>query len=96
ATALMLCTEAATVKLLLAAGADVHKTNARGDTCLHVAARHKLSAAALCLLIKAGTDLHAVNNEGNTAAQLAHDRGYTLIEQLLNRAAQQQEHKQYQ
>jgi ankyrin repeat protein len=44
----------------------------------------------LCLLIKAGADLHAVNNEGKTAAQLAHDKGHTLIEQLLNRAAQQQ------
>jgi hypothetical protein len=50
----------------------------------------------LCLLIKAGADLHAVNKSGKTAAQLAHDRGFTLIEQLLNRAAQQQGHQQYQ
>jgi uncharacterized protein len=78
-TALMLCTEAGTVKVLLAAGADAHVTNAGGDTCLYVTARHKLSAAVLCLLIKAGAELHAVNNEGETAAQIAHDRGYTLI-----------------
>jgi ankyrin repeat protein len=43
----------------------------------------------LCLLIKAGADLHAVNSKGKTAAQIAHDRGHILIEQLLNRAAQQ-------
>jgi ankyrin repeat protein len=39
-TALMMCTEADTVKLLLAAGANVHVTNEAGDTCLHVAAKH--------------------------------------------------------
>jgi uncharacterized protein len=88
-TALMLCTTIDTVKALLAAGADVHATNNVGDTCLHSAARHKFSAAMLCLLIKAGADLHAVNREGKTAAQIAHDRGHTLTEQLLNRAAQQ-------
>jgi ankyrin repeat protein len=89
ATALMMCKKPDEVKLLLAAGSDVHVTNDLGDTCLHTAAKHKLPAPVLCLLIKAGTDLHAVNNDGQTAAQLAHNRGYTLIEQLLNRAAQQ-------
>lgn len=88
-TALMMCTEADTVKLLLAAGADVHVANSAGDTCLHVAAKHNWKAPMLCLLIKAGADLHAVNKHGKTAAQLAHDRGHALIEQLLNRAAQQ-------
>jgi ankyrin repeat protein len=88
-TPLMLCETADTVKVLLAAGADVHVTNHIGDTCLHSAARHNYKAPVLCLLIKAGADIHAVNSEGKTAAQLAHDRGYTLIEQLLNRAAQQ-------
>jgi hypothetical protein len=44
-------------------------------------------------LIKAGADLHAVNSEGKTAAQLAHDKGNTLVEQILIRAAQQ-EHQQ--
>jgi hypothetical protein len=46
----------------------------------------------MCLLIKAGVNLQAVNYEGITAAQIAHNKGYTLIEQLLNRAAQQQAH----
>jgi ankyrin repeat protein len=86
---LILCDTADTVKVLLAAGADVHLTNNVGDTCLHSAARHNYKAPVLCLLIKAGADITAVNSEGKTAAQIAHDRGYTLIEQLLNRAAQQ-------
>jgi ankyrin repeat protein len=89
ATALMMCTEVNTVKLLLTAGADVHVINDVGDTCLHVAAKHNWKAPMLCLLIKAGADLHAVNSEGQTAAQIAHDEDHTLIEQLLNRAAQQ-------
>jgi ankyrin repeat protein len=91
-TGLMMCDMADTVKALLAAGADVHVTIGAGDTCLHVAARHNCKAALVCLLIKAGADLHAVNSEGKTAAQLAHDRGHVLIEQLLIRAAQQQAH----
>jgi ankyrin repeat protein len=91
-TALMMCTTADIVKLLLAAGADVHVVSTAGDTCLHVAVRHKLAVPLICLLIKAGVDLHAVNNEGKTAAQLAHEQHDELVEQLLNRAVQQQEH----
>jgi uncharacterized protein len=88
-TALMLCSTAETIKLLLAAGADVHATTNSGDTCVHKAAAHGSAAPVVCLLIKAGVDIHAVNNKGKTAAQVAHDVGNTLIEQLLNRAAQQ-------
>jgi uncharacterized protein len=92
-TALMMCTTTDTLKVLLAAGADVHVSNELGDTCLHAAARcmPALTAPVVCVLIKAGADLHAVNTEGLTAAQLAHDAGNTLIEQLLNRAAEQQQ-----
>jgi ankyrin repeat protein len=86
-TALMMCTTIDTVKLLLAAGADVHMTNERGDTC--IAAKCKHPAPVLWLLIKAGAELQAVDSSGNTAAQLAHDAGNALIEQILNRAAQQ-------
>jgi ankyrin repeat protein len=89
-TALMMCSTVDTVKLLLAAGADVHVANDVGDTCLHVAARHNYKAPVICLLIKAGANLHAVNNSGKTAAQLAHDKSFKLIEQLLNRAAEQE------
>jgi ankyrin repeat protein len=88
-TALMMCTEPDTVKLLLAAGADVHVAIDIGNTALHITAKHNWKAPMLCVLIKAGADLHAVNSKGKTAVQLAHDKGHTLIEQLLNRAAQQ-------
>jgi hypothetical protein len=57
-----------------------------------MAVKHNCKVPVIYLLIKAGIELHAVNNDGQTAAQIAHDRGFTLIEQLLNRAAQQQEH----
>jgi uncharacterized protein len=88
-TALMVCTDVATTKALLAAGVDVAVANDTGDTCLHLAVEHELPVPVICLLLKAGADLRAVNNAGKTAAQLAHERGYALIEQLLKRAAQQ-------
>jgi uncharacterized protein len=87
--ALTLCNDAATLKLLLTAGADVHAATSSGDTCLHIAARHNYSAPVVCLLIKAGADMHAVNSRGKSAAEVAHDNGNTLIQQLLVRAAQQ-------
>jgi ankyrin repeat protein len=86
-TAVMMCTEPAILQQLLRAGADVHKTTAAGESCLHVAAKHKYTAAVLCLLIKAGVDLAAVNSDGLTAAQVASGKGYTLIASLLTRAA---------
>jgi ankyrin repeat protein len=86
-TAVMMCDQPAHLKLLLAAGADVHKPTDRGNTALHVAAAHKFAAPVLCLLIKAGVDLHAKNNDGKTAAQVATDSGNTLAAALLTRAA---------
>jgi ankyrin len=86
-TALQACADAAALKLLLAAGADVHRTTSRGNTCLHTAAAHGHSAPVICLLIKAGADLAAVNSSGKTAAQVARARGHKLAEALLNRAA---------
>jgi uncharacterized protein len=88
-SALMMCEDTTVLKLLLTAGADVLAASTRGYTSLHVAARHNFTASMVCLLIKAGADLHAVNSDGKTAAEVAHDSGNTLIEQLLIRAAQQ-------
>jgi uncharacterized protein len=85
---LMAADTPAAVKLLLAAGADVHHTTSAGSTCLHVAAEHNYPAPVLCLLIKAGVDMTAVNSAGQTAAQVAEERGHTLAAALLNRAAQ--------
>jgi ankyrin repeat protein len=83
----MCCQDAAALKLLLAAGADVHKTTSKGNTCLHTAAKHNQSAPIICLLIKAGVNLHALNDKYETAAEVAAAQGHTLIEALLNRAA---------
>jgi ankyrin repeat protein len=88
-SALMVCEDSVKLKLLLTAGADVHATTSSGDTCLHIAARYNYSAPVVCLLIKAGADMHTVNSAGITAAEVAHDNGNLLIEQLLKRAAQQ-------
>ena len=87
-TAIMKCAQPVHLKLLLGAGADVHKTTNRGNTALHVAAVHKFAAPVICLLIKAGVDLHALNSAGKTAAQVAADSGNTLAAALLTRAAQ--------
>jgi ankyrin repeat protein len=42
----------------------------------------------VCLMLQAGADIGAVTNDGKTAAQIAHAKGNTLMEALLNRAAQ--------
>jgi ankyrin repeat protein len=86
-TALMVASIPAITRLLLAHGADVHIRTARGNTCLHVAAKHGYPASVMCLLIKAGADLTAVNNDGKTAADVALAKEHELAAALLNRAA---------
>jgi uncharacterized protein len=86
-TFLMQASTPAMAKLLLAAGADAHRTTASGNTCLHRAVMCSHPAPVLCLLIKAGVDLHAVNSKGKTAAQVAQSKGNTLAAALLCRAA---------
>jgi ankyrin repeat protein len=86
-TALMMCTDPKALKMLLEAGADVHKTTDAGNTCLHVAAQYKYSAAVVCMLIKAGVSLSAVNRSGMTAAEVATACGNGLTAALLVRAA---------
>jgi ankyrin repeat protein len=87
-TPLMASTVVPITKMLLEAGADVHIRTSRGDTCLHIAAEHSYAAPLVCLMLQAGADIGAVNNDGKTAAQIAHAKGKTLMEALLNRAAQ--------
>jgi ankyrin repeat protein len=77
----------AVVRLLLAAGANVHATTAAGKTCLHIAAAAGYPAPVLCLLIKAGVNITAVDRNGRTAAELARAAGHTLAAALLTRAA---------
>eukprot|EP00953_Heterococcus_sp_UTEX-ZZ885_P001521 1340-Heterococcus_DN1.PRE.13 len=86
---LMGCANVPLIKLVLSAGADVHMTAAGTvNTALHQAVVHRFSAPVVRMLIKAGADLHAVNKKGRTAADIAHDKGYSLMESLLLRAAQ--------
>jgi ankyrin repeat protein len=86
-TAVMLAPDHSTLKVLLDAGANVHSTTERRNTCLHVAAAHGRRAAVVCQLIKAGVSIRAVNARGQTAAQVAKARGNILLEALLIRAA---------
>jgi ankyrin repeat protein len=85
-SAIMVCRQPAQFKLLVAAGADVHRTTDLGNTALHIAVLHKHPAPILCLLIKAGVDLFAVNSMGVTAAELAQQCGNDLAAALLKRS----------
>jgi ankyrin repeat protein len=90
ATPFMTSRHPAVMKLLLAAGADVHVRSSTGNTCLHVAALHHLSMPVVCLLIKGGADITAENDKGLTAAQIARTEGNELLATVLDRAAEQQ------
>eukprot|EP00953_Heterococcus_sp_UTEX-ZZ885_P032567 17001-Heterococcus_DN1.PRE.2 len=79
--ALISCRDTATLKLLLAAGADIHCTTNTGNTCLHVAAAHGYPAPVLCMLIKAGADHRGKTAEGSAAC------GFKLAELLLRAAS---------
>jgi uncharacterized protein len=82
-----------TVKLLLEHGAaavlNTMQYRAVGEHSTVSAVMICNDSATLKLLLPAGADLHAVNSDGKTAAEVAHDCGHTLLEQLLIRAAQQ-------
>jgi uncharacterized protein len=69
-TPLMSSTVIPITKLLLAAGADVHAVTSNGDTCLHIAAKHRYPASLLCLMLQAGANISAKNKQGRTAAQM--------------------------
>lgn len=89
-TEVSICSDAATLKVLLASGgADyIMNINERGNTCLHAAAQHHRPLSVICLLIQAGADVRVVNHEGRTAAGIAQLKGFTIIEKLLNRVVQ--------
>ncbi len=70
--------DAAAVKRLLAAGADVRARDAAGRTAL-LAATHGNHEAAARLLIDAGADVNAQDNQLDSAFLLAGARGYVGI-----------------
>jgi uncharacterized protein len=89
-TALMVAQDPKVVKLLLAAGADVHKRTRWGNTGLHVAAAHAHPVSVVCQLIKAGIDLHARNSAGQTAVTVAREAGANLLAAVLVKATEEQ------
>jgi ankyrin repeat protein len=58
------------VEFLLAAGANVHLVNKRGETACHAAALHDMEQSLVCLLVAAGADLDRPDNSGVTPRQL--------------------------
>ena len=73
---------ATSVRLLLAAGADMNATDNAGYTALIVAAAHG-HAEIVRLLLAAGADTEATNRDGNTASILAERNGHSEIVRLI-------------
>jgi ankyrin repeat protein len=90
ATPVTACNHTSILKLLLAAGGDVHIRSSTGNTCLHIAAHHEHPVPLVCALIKAGADISAASDKGDTAADVARHKGNELLAALLDRAAAQQ------
>jgi ankyrin repeat protein len=93
-TPLMRARAASTVKLLLAAGADIAAVGATELTVLHYLARCGAAAGAVCLILKAGVDPTALDMTGSTAAHVAGMNGHFALEALLSRAADDHRKKQ--
>lgn len=67
----MLCTEPATLKLLLRARVELHRTDSNGPVCLHYAAMNRYPVPVVCMLLKAGADPTARNCVGHTPVDAA-------------------------
>ena len=79
--------DAAEVRRLLQAGADVKASQADGATALHWAAYHG-DASLASLLLDAGADVAAANRNGSTPMWLAASRGDAqVIKALLDKGA---------
>lgn len=70
------------VKELVRAGADVNAENKRGDTALHLALKWGDQESSI-FLIKKGADYNHANNAGVTPAQLAAEKGYDTLLELM-------------
>ncbi|AFE04338.1 hypothetical protein COCOR_01859 [Corallococcus coralloides DSM 2259] len=71
-----------TVRLLLAAGADVTATDGDGNTALHRAC-HNGHTAVIEMLLAAGADMRTLNREGRLPGESAVWGGHTDIVRLL-------------
>eukprot|EP00953_Heterococcus_sp_UTEX-ZZ885_P000172 360-Heterococcus_DN1.PRE.2 len=86
-TPLMGLCSLATVKLLVAAGADATALDTKHKTVLHQQAFNGACAGMICLLLKAGADPTAVDSRGSTPAHVAGMHGHLALQALLSRAA---------
>lgn len=66
------------VEFLLAAGANVHLVNKRGETACHAAALHGVQQPLVCALVAAGADLDRPDNTGVTPRHLIARSSYSL------------------
>lgn len=69
-------------KQLIRAGADINAENRNGDTALHLALRWGDQESAI-FMIKKGADYNHADNSGVTPAQIAAEKGYDTILELM-------------
>lgn len=73
-------------EFLLRHGADMDARTRQGDTALHLAAKHN-NADLVSLLLGFHADYTLQNEDGLTAEQIASDRGYSRIVEIIQQHA---------
>lgn len=81
-TAMMLHTGKDIIKALLKAGADINLTDKDGNTALHYALKDYSENTAR-FLIKKGADYNCPNNDGETPVQIAVEKGFDAVLELM-------------
>lgn len=79
---MMLHTGKDIIKALLKAGADINLTDKDGNTALHYALKDYSESTAR-FLIKKGADYNCPNNDGETPVQIAVEKGFDAVLELM-------------